>query len=86
MKDTDLREVVRSVVARHSRIHVDPIEPTHRLAADLGFDSLAFLLALSDLEDRIAFRFPDGEDDSLRDISVGELERLVLQSDAAGRP
>lgn len=86
MKDTDFKEVVRSVVAKHSRIHLDPIEPSHRLAADLGFDSLAFLLTLSDLEDRIAFRFPEGEGDSLQDMSVGELERLVLHGRAAGPP
>lgn len=79
MKDTDLGEVVRTVVARHSRIRVDPIERSHRLAADLGFDSLAFLLTLSDLEDRIGFRLPEGEGESLQDISVGELERLVRE-------
>ena len=80
MQEVGLRETVRAIVARHARVPIRPIEASHRLAADLGFDSLAFLLTLSDLEERIDFRFPVDGDDNLRDISVGELEQLVLRS------
>jgi acyl carrier protein len=82
MHDDAVRATVRAIVSQHSRVPIEPVEASHRLAADLGFDSLAFLLTLSDLEDRVGFHFPVDDDDNLRDISVGELERLVIDSRA----
>jgi len=72
-RDATIREIVRA----HSRIDVAEILDSHVLTRDLGFDSLAFLLTLSDLEDRLRFRFPLEEVDHLRDISVAGLSRLV---------
>ncbi len=69
--------IVREIVRAHARIDVGEILESHVLTRDLGFDSLAFLLALSDLEDRLRFRFPLEDVDGLRDISVAELVRLV---------
>jgi len=69
--------IVREIVRAHARIDVLDVLETHVLTRDLGFDSLAFLLALSDLEDRLRFRFPLEEVDRLRDISVADLVRLV---------
>ena len=68
---------VREIVRAHARVQVPEILETHVLARDLGFDSLAFLLTLGDIEDRLRFRFPLEEVDRLRDISVGELARLI---------
>jgi len=69
--------IVREIVRAHARIDVGEILESHVLTRDLGFDSLAFLLALSDLEDRLRFRFPLEEVDRLRDICVADLLRLV---------
>jgi len=74
---------VREIVRAHARIDVAEILGGHILTRDLGFDSLAFLLTLSDLEDRLRFRFPLAEVDRLRDISVADLVRLVAAEDPA---
>ena len=76
-------EIVREIVRAHARVDVVDVLESHVLTRDLGFDSLAFLLALSDLEDRLRFRFPLEEVDRLRDISVAELVRLVAQGGEA---
>ena len=69
--------IVRKIVGAHARIDVGELLDRHVLTRDLGFDSLAFLLTLSDLEDRLRFRFPLDDVDSLRDITVADLVRLV---------
>jgi len=60
------------------------MRPTHMedsvtLGADLGFDSLAFLLTISDLETRLGFCFPLERVHELVDISFGELVDLVAR-------
>ena len=77
MTRVELTTAVRDIVRSHARIAVPEIEDRQILSRDLGFDSLAFLLTLSDLEDRLRFRFPLEEVDRLRDISVADLVRLV---------
>jgi len=77
MTGSSRNAVVREIVRAHARIDVGEILESHVLTRDLGFDSLAFLLALSDLEDRLRFRFPLEEVDRLRDICVADLLRLV---------
>lgn len=77
MSDVELVAAIRGIVLKHSRIRLAQISEGHTLARDLGFDSLAFLLTLSDLEDRLRFPFPLERVDELRDISFGDLVRLV---------
>ena len=78
MTESSRVAAVREIVRAHSRVDVPELLDSQILTRDLGFDSLAFLLALSDLEDRLRFRFPLEEVDRLRDISVGDLVRLVV--------
>lgn len=85
MTEVEWAATVRQIVVAHSRIDVAEIHETHVLARDLGFDSLAFLLTLADLEERLRFRFPLEEVDRLRDISVGDLVRLVA-AHRSGQP
>jgi acyl carrier protein len=86
MTEDSRAATVRQIVRAHARIDLAEILDGHVLTRDLGFDSLAFLLTLSDLEDRLRFRFPLEEVDRLRDISVAELVRLVETEHApAGR-
>ena len=77
MPDIDMVATIRDIVRAHSRNGVTEIRDRDILASDLGFDSLAFLLTLSELEERLRFRFPLEDVDRLRDISVGDLVRLV---------
>ena len=77
MTEFEWAATVREIVVAHSRIDVAELDESHVLARDLGFDSLAFLLTLADLEEKLHFRFPLEEVDHLRDISVGDLVRLI---------
>ena len=77
MTRIELTAAVRDIVRSHARIAVPEIDDRQILTRDLGFDSLAFLLTLSDLEDRFRFRFPLENVDHLREVSFGELVHLV---------
>jgi acyl carrier protein len=79
MFEADLAAAVRRIVMRHSQIPHVHLQDGHILARDLGFDSLAFLLTLTDLEEGLRFRFPLERVGELRDLSVGELVRLVAR-------
>lgn len=84
--DERIVAVVREIVTKHARNPVPRVEEHHALGRDLGFDSLAFLLTLSDLEDRLGFHLPLEEVDQLRDISFGDLVRRVERdSGSSGR-
>ena len=86
MSESKVAEAAREIVLRHARIKVPTLRPDHRLARDLGFDSLAYLLTVSDLEDRLGFVFPLERVDSLREATFAEvvqfLEGLVLEQPA----
>lgn len=87
MSEGNLVATIRDIVRGHARIGVTEVRDSDVLASDLGFDSLAFLLTLSELEERLRFRFPLEEVDRLRDISVGDLVRLVAaQTVGVGLP
>ncbi len=85
MEDADVVEAVRSIVQKHSRVPVPRVLAGHVLTRDLGFDSMAFLLLLSDLEARLQVVFPLERIDELRDISFEGLARLVARERAHRR-
>lgn len=72
---------IHQIIRTHARIKPDIIERDHVLTRDLGFDSLAFLLAVSDLEDRVGFTFPLERVEELSQITVGELLALVSRGE-----
>ncbi len=82
MPDVDLVAAIRQIVTKHCRIRLAEIQDRHTLARDLGYDSLAYLLTLSDLEDRFKFHYPLEKVDELRDISFRDLVRLVAEGRA----
>lgn len=82
MEDVDVVEAVRSIVHKHSRVPVPRVGDGHVLTRDLGFDSMAFLLLLNDLEDRLQVAFPLERIDELRDLSFQDLARLVARERA----
>ncbi len=77
MSPAQLSAELREIVQRHSRIRPERVLDHHVLARDLGFDSLAFLLTLTDLETRYRFDFPLELIDELQNLSFGELRGLV---------
>ena len=76
---------IRAIVLEHARVRVDAIRDDHRLTADLGFDSLAFLMTVADVEELFAIHFPlEGAGDldhvTLGDF-VGQVQRLRARPD-----
>ncbi len=84
MPEVDPSSPIHQIILAHARIRPATIEAGHVLTRDLGFDSLAFLLALTDLEERIGFHFPLERVDELAGITVGEFFALVGSGN--GRP
>lgn len=85
MEEADPVEVVRAIVRKHSRVPVPCVRDADVLTRDLGFDSMAFLLLLSDLETHLGVAFPLERIDELRDISFRDLARLVVREGALRR-
>lgn len=77
MSPTELRSALESIVVRNSRLKLTSVEDDHRLAVDLGFDSLAFLLAVGDLETHLKIDFPLDRIDDLRDLTFRDLIGIV---------
>lgn len=68
-----------AIVVRNSRLKLEAVNDDHRLAGDLGFDSLAFLLAVGELESRLAVSFPLDRIDDLRELTFRDLVRVVAE-------
>lgn len=79
MPETSLAEELRGILARHAPIKGVPITDGLHITRDLGFDSMAFFLTLTDLEDRFGIRMPFEAIDALQDITFGELVRRVAE-------
>lgn len=77
MADTSVEEVLREIVSRHRRLRETPLHGGQTLAGDLGFDSLAFLMLLTDLEQAFGVEFPVERIDELQDLTFADLVRLV---------
>ena len=77
MNDQDVAAILKEIVIKNSRFPDLTVSDEQRLAGDLGFDSLAFLLTLTDLEERFQIKFPVEQLDDFSELSFGELVRLV---------
>ena len=77
-----LEDELRGIVKRNSRAEPDVIAHEHKLAGDLGFDSLAFLMLIGDLEQKFQLVVPMEKVEEFRDISFGDLVGMV--ADRAG--
>ena len=75
--DTSLAEELRRILARHAPIKGVAITPELRITRDLGFDSMAYLQTVTDLEDRLGIRLPYEAIDAMQDITFSELVGLV---------
>lgn len=77
MGDRRVADALQRIVLRHRRVGSGPVVPDERLAADLGFDSMAFLMLISDLEADFGLEVPLERIDELQDLTVGRLTELV---------
>jgi len=83
---SDVEETLREIVRKNSRVRLASIDREHTLARDLGFDSFALLMALTDLESKLGLNLPLERIEALRDLSFGGLVAFVLdETRKAGR-
>ncbi len=78
MGEVEIALAVRTAIGKHARWHVPQLGDNQILTRDLGFDSLALLLAVTDVEERLGFNFPVEEVSDLQSVSVGDVVRLAL--------
>ena len=77
MDEAQLEAALAEIAHKHARLEVAAVQPGHALSADLGYDSLALLMLLSDLEDRFKLEFPLERIEELQDVTFGQLVELV---------
>ena len=77
MEESQVESALRALVLKNSRLELSSIAGQDTLAGDLGFDSLAFLSLLSDLEDTFGIPLPVEAVDELKDITFAQLIRMV---------
>ena len=80
MTQERLRGTLEAIIVRRSRLRLEEVRDEHRLVEDLGFDSLAFLLAVGDLEKNLAMSVPLERIDDLRGLTFGDLIDIASQT------
>lgn len=78
-KHNNVEAALRAIVIKNSRLPIKTVDDEAFLVADLGFDSLAFLMTLSDLEDKFRIVLPVEKVDEFKDLSFRELVSLVAK-------
>ena len=74
-----MEEFLRAAVIKNAHAPPHKVVPRAMLAADLGCDSLAFLLILTGIEEKFGIVMPVEDMDELRDITFERLVELVLE-------
>ena len=85
MIEDEAAGAIRAIVLEHARVRVDALRDDHRLTADLGFDSLAFLMSVADVEELFAIHFPLEGAGDLDHVTLGDfiqqIRRVRARSD-----
>jgi acyl carrier protein len=82
MQDQPLEVALRDIVTKNSPLPLQSLNHGDVLTKDLGFDSLAFLMTVTELEEKLKISFPLVDIDDLRNLSFGEFVRLVAEEKA----
>lgn len=77
MDQPQLETTLKQILIKNSVFPIKSISDGDSLAEDLGFDSLAFLVTVSDLEEGLSFAFPVEKVNDLKTLSFGDLVRIV---------
>lgn len=72
--------LLREAVAKHSRIRLNGVRLEDRLAGELGYDSLAFVNLVLDLEDRLGIEVEPAEFAGLREVTFRDLLGVLERS------
>jgi acyl carrier protein len=73
----ELIQALREIVTKHSRIKPAEVSEDAVLARDLGYDSLALLMAITDIENHFGFTFPVEQVEDLHAFSFRDLIRIL---------
>ena len=79
MDQQQLEDALRQILIKNSALRIKSIAEDDSLAGDLGFDSLAFTMALSDLEDKFQVKFPVEKVDDLEVLRFRDLVGIVRE-------
>jgi acyl carrier protein len=77
MDDPKLEAILRAIVIKNAGIPIETVSDDQVLTEDLGFDSLAFVLSLADLEEKLGVAFPPQRVDQLGSMTFREIVDLV---------
>ncbi len=86
MEPRSIEVALRDIVTRNSPFTIQSFSDKDVLTRDLGFDSLAFLTTLTELERELNVTFPLVKIDELREISFGEFVHLITEEKSRTRP
>jgi acyl carrier protein len=84
MDERDVEAALRAILVKNAGIPLSSVADDQVLGRDLGFDSLAFVLTLADVEARLGVRIPPERGEELKDLTFRELVALVRR-ERAGR-
>ncbi len=73
----EVLEEIRRILSAELEI-AEPVEPHHRLAKDLGVDSMGAIVLAVGLEDR--FRIKLSDEDAFGVVTVSDLVDLVIRT------
>jgi acyl carrier protein len=79
MERSDIERTLKEIVLKNSRLKVASVSTEDTLTGDLGFDSLAFLTLISDLEETFGIPFPVEDVDEWKDVSFGRLAEMIQE-------
>lgn len=85
VSDDERVQAIREILLAHAKIPVRQVRDEDVLVRDLGYDSLAFVLALTDIERRLGLHFPLERVDELQHITFGELVGLITAAPPGAR-
>lgn len=78
MERRRIEKCLKDIIRRNSRFELESIEADQLLARDLGFDSLALVLALSEAESAFEVNIPMEDLGSFHDLSFGGLVSMIV--------
>jgi acyl carrier protein len=80
--DTDTTDVLLSILEEDLEVKRERVSADTYLIADLGLDSLALMMALTAIEERLGVTL--AEEELLRCATFGDLERTVSEARGSG--
>jgi acyl carrier protein len=84
MEGAEMESVLRGIVVKNAPRQIESVAHEHRLAEDHGLDSLAFVLSIADLEERLGVVIAPERAGEMAGLTFGELVALVRREREGG--